>query len=96
MKCPVCAKHVAEERYELHVGRHTDAQLDEAGIPATVGAPTLEDGDGVDASALLLAPENWTPRYRELRKELDDLTKKIDTTRAKPVEPRAKKRPATR
>jgi hypothetical protein len=65
MRCPVCGKHVAEERYEVHVGRHTDVGMDAApaeleSVPATVGASTLESvpvGASVDAGALLLGPE---------------------------------------
>ena len=64
MRCPVCGKHVAEERYEVHVGRHTDVGADAApaeleSVPVAVGASTLESAPGasVDAGALLLGPE---------------------------------------
>ena len=64
MRCPVCGKHVAEERYEVHVGRHTDVGADAApaeleSVPVAVGASTIEPAPGasVDAAALLLGPE---------------------------------------
>ena len=67
MRCPVCGKSVAEERYEVHVGRHagTNAADDTVPaeletVPAAVGASTIESAPadaGVDAGALLLGPE---------------------------------------
>ena len=79
MRCPVCGKHVAEERYEVHVGRHTDVGADAApaeleSIPAAVGASTLESvapGASVDASALLLGPEGSAMPLQEHVAERD-------------------------
>jgi hypothetical protein len=67
MKCPVCGKHVAEERFELHVGRHTHAAptdevvtTDGDAVPApaeeTGRAPVAAAAAGVDSGALLLGP----------------------------------------
>lgn len=80
MRCPVCGKQVAEERYEVHVGRHTDAGTDAApaeleSVPATVGASTLESvpvGASVDAGALLLGPEGSAMPLQEHDAEHDD------------------------
>jgi hypothetical protein len=89
MRCPVCGKHVAEERYEVHVGRHTDGGADAAApadlesVPATVGASTLESvpvGAGVDAGALLLGPEGSAMPLPEHDEESPPIASSDDET----------------